>query len=409
MQTLKRVLRLIDFRRFGAMGKSMVSLAAMVLITGASVATVMAATKVAHIVCDGVEKDVQITSTQTDLILLDAGIQTSAEDLVLRGSDPDHPGDIRITVKSAVPVTIQQATTTLETVAHYGDTVGQTLTAAGIETDANDRITPSADTGITGATAVSVQRCFSVGIAADGVTKYRTVTEGTVGEALAQAGVAVGPEDIVSPDPADPVTDGLQISVSRVTFRNITQTKAVAFKTVTKQDASLEAGTQKVATKGSLGSQQTVYYQKLVDGTVSESQAVSTSVTAKPVDQVTVVGTRQQAAAPPDTGGTVKDQSGKSISFKKVITGRCSAYTGGGWTATGRKAAFGLVAVNPSVIPYGTKLYIASPDGRVVYGYAIAADTGGAAMSGAIVADLYYDTVAQCMNLGSRTMNVYVL
>ena len=391
------------------MGKSMVSLAAMVLITGASVATVMAATKVAHIVCDGVEKDVQITSTQTDLILLDAGIQTSAKDLVLRGSDPDHPGDIRITVKTAVPVTIQQATTTLEAVAHYGDTVGQTLAAAGVETDSNDRITPSANTGITGATAVSVQRCFSVGIAVDGVTKYRTVTEGTVGEALAQVGVSVGPEDIVSPDPADPVTDGLQISVSRVTFRNITQTKAVAFKTVTKQDASLEAGTQKVSKKGSPGSQQTVYYQKLVDGTVAESKAVSTSVTAQPVDQVTVVGTRQQAAAPPNTGGTVKDQKGNAVSYKKVITGRCSAYTGGGWTSTGKKAAFGLVAVNPNIIPYGTKLYIASPDGRVVYGYAIAADTGGAAMSGAIVADLYYDTYSQCMNLGSRTMNVYVL
>lgn len=408
MQTFQRVIRLIDFRRFGTLGKSVISLAAMVLITGASVASVMAATKVAHIVCDGVEKDVQITSEQTDLILLNAGIQTSPGDLVVRDSDPGHPGDIRVTVRTAYPVTIQQATTTLETTAHYGDTVGQALAAAGVEIDGNDRITPPASTGITGAMAISMQRCYQVAVAVDNVTHYVTVTEGTVGEALVQAGISVGPDDMVSPDPASAVTDGMQIAVSRVTYRNITQTKAVAFKTVTKQDPTLSAGSTKVATKGSNGSQQTVYYQKLVDGAVAESKAVSTSVTAQPVNQVTVVGTRQEAA-PPNTGGTVSDQSGKPVSFKKVITGRCSAYTGGGWTSTGRKAAFGLVAVNPNLIPYGTKLYIASPDGRYVYGYAIAADTGGAAMQGAIVCDLYYDTYSQCMNLGTRTMNVYVL
>ena len=49
-----------------------------------------------------------------------------------------------------------------------------------------------------------------------------------------------------------------------------------------------------------------------------------------------------------------------------------TAYTGGGITATGAPAAVGRVAVNPNVIPYGTKLYIASPDGSIVYGYAIA-------------------------------------
>lgn len=408
MQTLKRVIRLIDFRRFGTLGKSMISLAAMVLITGASVASVMAATKVAHIVCDGVEKDVQITSAQTDLILLDAGIQTAPGDLVVRDTDPDHPGDIRVTVKTAYPVTIRQNTTTLETTAHYGDTVGQTLAAAGVEIYGNDRITPSADTAIKGATAISLQRCYQVAIAVDNVTHYVTVTEGTVGEALVQAGIPVGPDDVVSPASTDAVTDGMQIAVSRVTYRNITQTKSVAFKTVTKEDPSLSAGSTKVATKGSEGSQQTVYFQKLVDGTVAESKAVSTSVTAQPVNQVTVVGTRQEAA-PPNPGGTVSDQSGKPVSYKKVITGRCSAYTGGGWTSTGRKAAFGLVAVNPSLIPYGTRLYIASPDGRYVYGYAIAADTGGAAMQGAIVADLYYDTYSQCMSLGTRTMNVYIL
>lgn len=78
-------------------------------------------------------------------------------------------------------------------------------------------------------------------------------------------------------------------------------------------------------------------------------------------------------------------------------------------TSTGRPAAVGYVAVNPKVIPYGTRLYICSPDGSLVYGYAIAADTGGALMSGRVLVDVFYNTVAECNNFGRRTMSVYVL
>ena len=61
------------------------------------------------------------------------------------------------------------------------------------------------------------------------------------------------------------------------------------------------------------------------------------------------------------------------------------------------------------MIPYGTKLFICSEDGKTVYGYATAADTGGAMLSGRILVDLYYDTVAECYQFGVRNMRVYVL
>jgi len=69
----------------------------------------------------------------------------------------------------------------------------------------------------------------------------------------------------------------------------------------------------------------------------------------------------------------------------------------------------GIVAVDPSVIPLGTKLYIASPDGSIVYGYAVAGDTGGAAYNGDVVVDLFYDTYEECIQFGRRTMNIYIL
>ena len=75
----------------------------------------------------------------------------------------------------------------------------------------------------------------------------------------------------------------------------------------------------------------------------------------------------------------------------------------------GRRADVGHVAVNPDVIPYGSKLYITSADGKFIYGYAIAADTGTGLMQGIVDVDLFYDTYYEsCLN-GRRIVNIYIL
>jgi 3D (Asp-Asp-Asp) domain-containing protein len=67
----------------------------------------------------------------------------------------------------------------------------------------------------------------------------------------------------------------------------------------------------------------------------------------------------------------------------------------------------GYVAVDPKVIPLGSKLYITTPSGNIVYGMAVAADTGGAIKGNKI--DLYYNTYSECVQFGRRTCTVYVL
>ena len=62
--------------------------------------------------------------------------------------------------------------------------------------------------------------------------------------------------------------------------------------------------------------------------------------------------------------------------------------------------------MNPDLIPYGSRLYICSPDGSYVYGYAVAADTGGALMSGSALVDVYFDTLSECYGFGRRTLSV---
>jgi 3D (Asp-Asp-Asp) domain-containing protein len=78
-----------------------------------------------------------------------------------------------------------------------------------------------------------------------------------------------------------------------------------------------------------------------------------------------------------------------------------------GITATGTYAKLGTVAVDPRVIPLGTKMYIVSTDGSVVYGYCTAEDTGGAIKGNKV--DLFYNTTAECMQFGRRSVYVYIL
>ena len=80
------------------------------------------------------------------------------------------------------------------------------------------------------------------------------------------------------------------------------------------------------------------------------------------------------------------------------ITVTATGYSLGGTTATGLPVGFGVVAVDPSVIPLGTHMTVPG------YGEAVAADTGGAIVGATI--DLWFPSTAQAMAWGRRTVTV---
>ena len=82
----------------------------------------------------------------------------------------------------------------------------------------------------------------------------------------------------------------------------------------------------------------------------------------------------------------------------------------GGYTvsAMGNSLGYGIVAVDPSVVPLGSKVYVESTDGTWTYGVASAEDTGGAIKGNRI--DLCYEgSVASVNTFGRRSCNVYIL
>jgi 3D (Asp-Asp-Asp) domain-containing protein len=78
----------------------------------------------------------------------------------------------------------------------------------------------------------------------------------------------------------------------------------------------------------------------------------------------------------------------------------CGKYASG-WTAIGMRAGRGVVAVDPRIIPLGTRLYVEG------YGYAIAGDVGGAIKGYRI--DLGHNTYGEARQVGRRRVRVYVL
>ena len=94
-------------------------------------------------------------------------------------------------------------------------------------------------------------------------------------------------------------------------------------------------------------------------------------------------------------------------SYSKVITAKATAYCDKGKTASGIQSKVGVVAVDPRVIPLGTRLYIESTDGSWSYGVCLAGDTGGLIKGNRV--DLFYDSYNECIQFGRRSCNIYIL
>ena len=286
------------------------------------------------------------------------------------------------------------------------------LKTAGV-TLGKDDVVQTAENGQRTA-SIEITRAFNVQINADGVSTLVAMTGGTVADALEKAQITVGEHDTLNADPAAPATEGMNLTIERVQYREHTKTEAIAYTTSTRYTNVLPKGKTQIKQAGQNGVKTLTYRDRIVDGQVVETELVGEAVTKKAVEKIvlkgTVVGT-PMSKAPFDIE---LDSAGQPLKYKSMISGKATAYTSdrgdsGTICSTGMRAQVGVVAVNPKRIPYGSKLYITSPDGSYVYGYAIAGDTGGGVRKNALVADLFMDTYEECIAFGSRNVAVYVL
>ena len=240
----------------------------------------------------------------------------------------------------------------------------------------------------------------------DGNIEIITTTKKTVREAFEEAGVSVSQTDRIEPNADTVVSDDLNVYVYRVKQQTITIDSEIPFASREVSDSSLEKGKTRIKVKGVNGLKQTTYSVTTENGIEVSREKISETTVKNPVEQVVAVGTKAKQSKK-----TVTTQGGKKLNYSKKLTVTATAYTAssGSRTASGKVAQYGVVAVDPKVIPLGTRLYIESTDDGKSwkYGYCVAGDTGGAIKGNKV--DLYYNSQSQCLQFGRRSAIVYVL
>lgn len=292
---------------------------------------------------------------------------------------------------------------TSESISMYGQNARAALAQSSFGTEEFDisSIKKEGD----GRFTVLVKPKYYVTIAVDGENVAYYTGDSEVSYILQEAGIDVGDEDIISPALTERVTEPTEISITRVTRKRKAQTQAIAYSTEERKTAELYIGESRVAQEGINGVKQNTLEYVYHDGVEISSAIVDSTVISEPVTQITETGTKMIPVENPTTSaittaGSVSEAA-QTVNARRELSMEATAYSGGGKTASGTNARVGAVAVDPSVIPLGTRLYIPG------YGYATAEDTGGAIKGNRI--DLYFNTEEECNEFGRRTITVYVL
>ena len=300
--------------------------------------------------------------------------------------------------------------------------VERSLSENGIGLNDGDELSCNKEDVVYEGMEVVISRAFPVSVIADGETYKLNMASGTVADALNKAVVTIDDDDIISASLNTVLTKGMTIKVTRVTYKERTVDEVLPFTTQKKNNANLYTDQSKTLQKGVNGRQNVTYKDKYVDGKLKESVKINSVVTKAATERILEVGTKRRPTTSANGISTISTLSAPSslqigkngvpTSYKRVITGTASAYSGGGVTATGKYVRPGYIAVNPNQIPYGTKMWIVSNDGSYVYGYASAEDTGGFIYwsgSSSTVCDLYFDSEGQASAFGRRGVTIYIL
>lgn len=289
-----------------------------------------------------------------------------------------------------------------QTISLAKGTVEEVLNRTGITLAENQSVTPSLNTVITGDMNIYVYNSKNIELTTNGTEMTVKAPEGTVENALNILGYENTDDDILNVDKNAQIEDDMKITLKKVTYVDEKSTEKISYKTVEKDSDDIMTGESEVSQKGVDGEKEVTKRCKYIDGKYDSTKVIDEKVTKEPVDKIVLNGTKR---------GTITDTSGAPVSYSYMVSGSGTAYTAapGALTATGVPVYEGGVAVNPAIIPYGSKLYIEAADGSHVYGYATAIDTGGALMDGSAIVDLFYFSYDDCVNFGRRDVNVYVL
>ena len=235
----------------------------------------------------------------------------------------------------------------------------------------------------------------------------------TVGELLERVNLQLNEGDAVDVELTAETFNGMELNIDRWTTGTTFVTEAVPFETEYVQTNKMVKGTEEVVTEGINGELKHTAKITYFNGQEVSREIIATEEVLAPVNQVVKQGTFEAEPGKLTIGdGVIVTADGEVYTYTRTMQAKATAYThtDAGCdkiTATGTTVHWGTVAVDPRKIPYGTKMFIVSNDGKYVYGLSAAEDCGGSIKGNRI--DLYMPTTKQCFAFGVRNCTVYFL
>ena len=282
---------------------------------------------------DGESSAVHLFGSTVGDVLTHQGIKLASHDLVAPAVSSPLQNNEKVVVRYGrlLTVTVDGKTQQFWTTS---TTVSGALAELGIRADSAklsvSRDQPLGRLGL----VMSVTTPKSVTVSVDGKTLKATTTSATVAGLLSELKVTVGAKDFLTPAPATAITNGLKVSVGRVTQKTVAVTEAIAFGTQQHNDATIYAGTTSTVTAGQAGEMMVNHVQTLVNGKLEGDRVVSSHVVTAAVTLVLAVGTKsrpvQPAPAPAAAPARVSSGGGSTANAAMwVRVAQCES--GGNW------------------------------------------------------------------------------
>ena len=221
--------------------------------------------------------------------------------------------------------------------------------------------------------------------------------------------IEVDENDIVFPPLNHMISENSEITIIKVEEIVEVLNEDIPFKVIQRKNDDLIKDKVLKIQDGEKGLKEIKIKKRFENGQLVSEVTESSKIVKHPIDEIIEKGTKEAIAS-----------SRGMITYEKSIEMVATAYdlsyesTGKrpgdkyfGITASGTKARPGVVAVDPKVIPLGTKLYIKSLDSWPDYGFAVAEDTGGAIKGNKI--DLFMESHSTATRFGRRKVKVYIL
>lgn len=237
----------------------------------------------------------------------------------------------------------------------------------------------------------------------------------TVQQLLDRSGVTLKDTSTVSAALDAQVEDGMTIAITDTVVATDTYTLSIPFEVIYQDTDLLASGKEVVLNEGQEGQLLCTAEVTYINGSESNRTVISEEVATEAVAKVIARGTgngKPSGSKMPIIGdGVIITPEGDVLTYTHVDTYKATSYNrtevGGQVTSTGTKTRVGVVAVDPRLIPYGTRMFIVTKDGKYVYGVGTAEDCGGDIKNKRL--DLFYETDAESRAFGVRDCWVYFL